>query len=253
MLAQLGAMLDYLEGYVGRSWGLCRPILKPMVAHVDPGWAKRSEKWEQQKKHCKTLDMLMVGGLSCGYVVLGQCWPILTAIWAHLGAMLAHLGAMLAHLGRYVGPSWGYVGPSWGLCWPILRLCWPILRPMLAHVDPSWATCAMFAQKMLNVIGQKNTVNYRGFCRQAHPTRGRRQGARPLSPTERRETPSAMPRPGGPWPDLWGLRLTAGRRQKQTRQPERALLLLWWWCCCWPMLALFGRRFAPVLALGWPM
>ena len=26
--------------------------------------------------------------------------------------------------------------------------------------------------------------------------RGRRQGARPLSPTERRETPSAMPRPG---------------------------------------------------------
>ena len=31
---------------------------------------------------------------------------------------------------------------------------------------------------------------------------GRRQGARPLSPTERRETPSAMPRPGGPWPDL---------------------------------------------------
>ena len=31
---------------------------------------------------------------------------------------------------------------------------------------------------------------------------GRRQGRRPLSPTERRETPSAMPRPGGPWPDL---------------------------------------------------
>ena len=23
--------------------------------------------------------------------------------------------------------------------------------------------------------------------------------------------------------------------------------------CCWPMLALFGRSFAPVLALGWPM
>ena len=27
-------------------------------------------------------------------------------------------------------------------------------------------------------------------------------------------------------PDLWGLRLTAGRRQKQRRQPERALVLL---------------------------
>ena len=24
-------------------------------------------------------------------------------------------------------------------------------------------------------------------------------------------------------------------------------------CCCWPMLALFGRSFAPVLALGRPM
>ena len=30
---------------------------------------------------------------------------------------------------------------------------------------------------------------------------GRRLGRRPLSPTERREPPSAMPRPGGPWPD----------------------------------------------------
>ena len=27
----------------------------------------------------------------------------------------------------------------------------------------------------------------------------------------------------------------------------------WCCCCCWPMLALFGRSFAPVLALGWPM
>ena len=32
--------------------------------------------------------------------------------------------------------------------------------------------------------------------------RGRRQGAQPLSPTERRETPSARTRPGGPWPDI---------------------------------------------------
>ena len=24
-------------------------------------------------------------------------------------------------------------------------------------------------------------------------------------------------------------------------------------CCCWPMLALFERSFAPVLALGWPI
>ena len=46
---QLRAMLAYLEGYVGRSWGLCRPILKPILAHVDACWAKRSEKWEHQK------------------------------------------------------------------------------------------------------------------------------------------------------------------------------------------------------------
>ena len=77
--------------------------------------------------------------------------------------------------------------------------------------------------------------------------------------------------------DLWGLRLTAGRRQKQTRQAEPGLnstpaayilgevaptsaqvgaivvALPSCCCCCWPMLALFGRSFAPVLALGWPM
>ena len=96
-------------GYVGLGWlslelcwpslGLCWPILRPMLAHVAPCGAKRSEKWETAKKHCKTQDILMVGGLSWGYV----------------------------------GPSWGYVGPSWGQCGPILR-------PMLAHVDPSWAT-----------------------------------------------------------------------------------------------------------------
>ena len=45
---------------------------------------------------------------------------------------------------------------------------------------------------------------------------GRRQGARPLSPTERRETPSAMPRPGGPWPDL----------SAYARQPARGPTML---------------------------
>ena len=88
---------------------------------------------------------------------------------AYLGAMWAHLGAMLADLEGNVGPSWGYVGPSWrlcspiltpwcpilglsgpswALCWPILGLCWPILRPMLAHVDPSWATRSEKWEKM---------------------------------------------------------------------------------------------------------
>ena len=82
-----------------------------MLTHVEP----KDPKNGNSKKHCKTQAILMVGGLSWGYVGLS----ILRAMWAHLGAMLAHLGAMLAHLGAmlapleaYVGPSWGYVGPS---------------------------------------------------------------------------------------------------------------------------------------------
>jgi len=86
---------------------------------------RKSEKWEQQKKHCKTQDILMVGGLSWGYV----------------GAMLAYLEGNVGPSWGYVGPSWGYVGPSWGylglLCCPMLRLCWFILRPMLAGATSS--------------------------------------------------------------------------------------------------------------------
>ena len=154
----------------------------------------------------------------------------------------------------------------------------------------------------------QNTVK-RGTFWRYQVVGGRGRGPSLLRRGEKRRT--AMPRPGGPWPDLWGLRLTAGRRQKQTREPELVLLLLtdvgpiwaqvcpclgprllllWllllslsslffavvvvvvfgrrfapvlalgcggccccgccWCCCCWPMLALFGRRFAPVLARG---
>ena len=156
-----------------------------MLTHVEPKDLKNGN----SKKSCKTLDILMVGGLSWGYVgpswgyvglswgqcgpILGLCWPILGLCWPILG---------------YVGPSWGYVGPSWGLCWPMLGLRWPILRPMLAHVDPSWATKA---EKWENKRRAKNTVKRGGFWR----------GGPSLLRTERRETPTAMPRPGGPWPD----------------------------------------------------
>ena len=112
MWVHLGAMLVYLESYVGRSWGLC--------------WAKRAEKWEQQKITVKR--------------------RIFWRSAAYLGAMLAHLGAMLAYLEGNVGPSWELCWPILGLCWPILGLCWPILGPilgvMLSHlggyVAPSW-------------------------------------------------------------------------------------------------------------------
>ena len=130
---------------------------------------------------------------------------------AYLGAMLAHLGAMLAHLEGNVGPSWGnvgpswgYVGPSWGLCWPILGLCWPmlglcwpILRPMLAHVDPSQTTRSA-----------QNIVKRGSFWR-SRVVGGR--GWRPLSPTERREPPTAMPR------DFWA---DAPRRLRRTTRPS---------------------------------
>ena len=101
MLAHRGAMLAYLEGNVGPSWGyvgpswgyvgpswsyvgpswgyvgtswglccpilrLCWPILRPMLAHVDPSGATRAERWEKNwnsKKHSKTRDFLNGGGL----------------------------------------------------------------------------------------------------------------------------------------------------------------------------------------------
>ena len=110
----------------------------------------------------------------------------------------------------YVGPSWGYVGLSWGqcgpilglcwpilelcwpilgLCWPILGPCWPILRPMLAHLEAYVGRCWPIrnhkSRKMAKNGKSTKHRKTRGFL--AGP-RGRRQGARPLSPTERRET-----------------------------------------------------------------
>ena len=130
---------------------------------------------KSSKKHCKPQDFLMVGGLSWGYVgpswgyvglswgqcgpILGLCWPILGLCWPILGLCWPILGAML----------------------PLLRLCGPILRPMLAHVGPSWATRA---EKLEKMGAAKNTVKH-GFL---EVPGGRRQGAQPLSPSERRES-----------------------------------------------------------------
>ena len=116
-------------GNVGLSWRLCGPILRPMSADLEayvwaPCWPMLSQKIRKMgtaRKHCKTQDILMVGGLSWGYVdpswgyvgvswgqrgpILGLCWPILRAMWAHLGAMLGPSGAD-------VGAPWGYIGAS---------------------------------------------------------------------------------------------------------------------------------------------
>ena len=112
----LKAMWADLEAYVGR---LCWP----MLTQLEP----KDPKHGNSKKHCKTQDILMVGGLSWAMLAhlgamlaylegnAGPSWGYvahLGAMLAHLGAMLAHLGAMLPHLGAMLAHLGGYVGPS---------------------------------------------------------------------------------------------------------------------------------------------
>ena len=68
---------------------------------------------------------------------------------------------------------------------------------------------------------------------------GRRLGRRPLSPTERRETPSARTRPGGPWPDL----------SAYARQPARGpAMLAHRVAICWPILRATWAHLVAMLA-----
>ena len=81
MLAHLVAICWPMLAYVGRSCRQRGPILWlcwPMFASCWPMLSQKSRKMGTAKKHCKTQDILMFGGLSWGYV----------------------------------GPSWGYVGLS---------------------------------------------------------------------------------------------------------------------------------------------
>ena len=185
--------------YVGLSCGQCGPILWPCWPMLASCWFMLSQKIRKMgtaKKHCKTQDILMVGGLSWGYVgpswgyvglswgqcrpICGLCWPILGLCW----------------------PILELCWPILGLCWPILGLCWPILRPMLAHLEAYVGPCWPILNHKIRKMGKNGkSTKHRKTRDFLAGGRGRRQGARPLSPTERRETPSAMPRPGGPWPD----------------------------------------------------
>ena len=52
VLAHLRAMLAHLGRYVGPSWGLCLPILRPMLAmltHLEPQDPKNEKKCEEQR------------------------------------------------------------------------------------------------------------------------------------------------------------------------------------------------------------
>ena len=171
-------------------------ICWPMLTSCWPMWSQKIRKMGTAKKRCKTQDILMVGGLSWGYV--GPSWGYVGPSWGYVGPAWG-----------YVGPSWGYVGPSWGVCCPMLRLCWSILRPMLAPVDPSWATKAEKWEKMGRA---QNTVKRGSFWRHA-VVGGRGRGPSLLWRGEKRRT--AMPRPGGPWPDLRAAAPAADPGQKK--------------------------------------
>ena len=171
--------------------------------------SQKIRKMGRAKKHCKTHDILMVGGLSWGYVgpswgyvclswrqcgpILGLCWPILGLCWPILGAMLPHLEAMSADLEAYVGP------------------CWPIL----SHKIRKW--------------GKMGTAKYivkRGTFWWYRVGRSAAGAVAPLSLGEERR-PTAMPRPrgpAGPWPDL----------SAYARQPARGP--------CWGDMGLAGSK-----------
>ena len=131
--------------YVGLSCGQCRPILWlcwPMLASCWFMWSQKIRKIGTAKKRCKTHDILMVGGLSWGYVGLswgyvglswGQCGPILGLCWPILGLCWP----ILELCWPILGPCW----PSLGLCGPTLGPCWPILGAMLAHLEVHVGAC----------------------------------------------------------------------------------------------------------------
>ena len=186
----VGPSCGYMLAYVGLSCGQRGPILWlcwPMFASCWPMLSHKIRKMGAAKKRCKTQDILMVGGLSWGYV--GPSWGYVGPSWGQCGPSLGLCWPILELCWPILGLCW----PILGLCWPMLGLCWPILIPMLAHVDPPWATGS---EKWEKEGRAKYPVKRMIFWR----------GGVGLSHTERRETPSATPRPEGPWPDFWNFR-----------------------------------------------
>ena len=186
-------------------------ICWPMLTSCWPMWSQKIRKMRTAKKRCKTHDILMVGGLSWGYV--GPSWGYVGLSWGQSGLIL--------------GLCWPILGLCWpilGLCWPILGLCWPILGAMLARAEAMLAHLEAYVGPCWPILshkGRKSGKNRKST--KHHKTRDFLaaggvcgKGRRPLSPTERRETPSAMPRPGGPWPDL----------SAYARQPARGPTML---------------------------
>ena len=145
---------------------------------------------------------------------------------------MAHLGAMLAHLEPYVGP------------------CWPILRPKIRKAAKSGKRTKHCKTRYILAyqVGRRQGVPPLSPTERREPPYGNATARGPLAGfTERRETPTAMPRPGGPWPDL----------SAYARQPARGpTMLAHRVAICWPMLAYVGLscgQRGPILWLCWPM
>ena len=173
MRAHFVAML----AYVGLSCGQCGPMLWLCWPMLSSCWFMLSQKIRKMgtaKKRCKTQEILMVGGLSWGYVgpswgyvglswgqcepILGLCWPILRLCWLILGLCWPILGLCCPILGLCCP----ILGPCWRLCWPILRLCcpilgpcWPILGAMLAHLEAYVGPCWPILSHKIWKMGKK--------------------------------------------------------------------------------------------------
>ena len=159
----------------------------------------------------------MVGGLSWGYV--GPSWGYVGLSWGQCGPILGLCWPMLGLCWPILGLCWLILGLCWsslGLSWPILGLCWPILRPMLAHLEayvgPGWPILSHKIRKR-----RKNATSTKHRkTREFLATRGgRRLGRRPLSPTERRETPYGYATARGPLAGFKGCRPCRRPRTKK--------------------------------------
>ena len=235
----------------------------------------------------------MVGGVSWGYVgpswgyvgpSWGLCWPILGLCWPILGLCWPSLGLCW--------PILELCWPILGLCCPILGPCWPLLGAMLAlldaYVGPGWPILSHKIRKKRK--NAKSTKHRKTRDILAGPGGSPAGGAAPLSYGEERtavrqghgqgapgriyeayawQPGAGKSRPVSPswccccWYKQWlgpleqGIRayfgICKGRDKKTYIERTGSQCLFVPCCCCWPMLALFGRRFTPVLALGWPM
>ena len=232
MLAYVGCWP--MLAYVGLSCGQCGPILWlcwPMLGSWWPMLSRKSRKMGTAKKHCKTLDILMVGGLSWGYVgpswgyvglSWGQCGPILGLCWPILGAMLAHR-------------------------WPILGLCWPILGAMLAHLEAMLAHLEAYVGPCWPISSHKSRKSAKNGKSTKHRKtrdflavpRGRRLGRRPLSPTERRELPYGKDTARGP---LAGLRAAAPAADPGRNEGSAPRGVWWHSSCLQGACRVFGER-----------